>query len=727
MLSPFHLNDWDFKRFAAVCLGVPFTLLILVGLSPLSADVLLTRYVVGTIYCIFIPGALILRVFRIHKLSAIESVSLMMGLSIAFVMFAGFVINLVYPQVGLSAPLSTIPVLVTFTACTLFLLIVCYFRDRDFSNAEHINIRDHISIPLLSLCLVPFLSIFGTYAVSYYNNNSLLLVLLCIIPLIILYVGFFQPSNKLIPIAVFVISIALLYQTSLMTSHLVGWDIQYESYISKVVIENAHWNIAIPATSYNTALSVTMLAPILSLLSGLDLTAVYKVIYPLLYTLVPLGLYEIYRRQTNERIAFFAVVFFVSSYTFFVIMPELAKQSIAEIFVVMFLLLIFNVQISGQKKVALLIISIFSITVSHYGVSYLFGLLLLTVLVGEYVKRIRAGRSASNQSYTPEGNVPALINKNGGSSYSRRKITSAFGLLYLLSVIAWYAFSANTSTFTSTATITQQISENLGQAFNPSVAQGASLLLSQQPSLLHEITWYLTVISEIAIVLGLAVCILKINKKRIDSTYVYFSIGAFGLLVASVALPYLGTAFNTIRIYHFALIFLSVFVVIGWVGITDFMRRAHLNVKPRYVTIWTKCFSIFLVVLFLFNTGMIYEIAHDNPQFPLNTSSNYPLFTDGDVSGATWLANTHQQLAMIGSDDANKQLLSSFGLASYNTVPNNNFLNGYIFFGHFNTEGIIKQSSTETQANDPVTVADINFAQTNLYRVYDNGDAQIYY
>ncbi len=30
-----------------------------------------------------------------------------------------------------------------------------------------------------------------------------------------------------------------------MTPHLVGWDIQYESYISKVVIDNAHWN---PAT-----------------------------------------------------------------------------------------------------------------------------------------------------------------------------------------------------------------------------------------------------------------------------------------------------------------------------------------------------------------------------------------------------------------------------------------------------------------------------------------------
>jgi uncharacterized membrane protein len=562
---------------------------------------------------------------------------------------------------------------------------------------------------------------------NYYNNNWLLLVLLCIIPLIVLYVGFFQPSNRLIPVAVFVISIALLFHVSLLTSHLVGWDVQYESYVSKLVIENAHWDIAIPGDTYNTALSVAMLAPILSLLSGLDLTAVYKVIYPLLYSLVPLGLYEIYRRQTDERIAFFSVVFFMSSYTFFVLMPQLAKQSIGEIFVVMFMLLIFSVQMKEEKKAVLLIISIFAITVSHYGISYLFGLLLLIILVGEYVKRIRVGRSANDQNNTPEKKATALINKDGNSSDSRIKIAYTFGLLYLVFVLAWYLFSTNTSSFASAVTITHQISSNLGQSFNPSVAEGTSLLLSAQPSLLHEITWYLNIISQALVALGLAVCILKINKKRIDSTYLYFSIGAFGLLAAATLLPYLGRSFNTIRLYHFALLVLSVFVVIGWVGIADLMRRAHLNVKPRYLTIWTKCFSVFLVLLLLFNSGIIYEITHDGPtSFSLNASLDYPLFTDGDVSSATWIANTHV-LVPIFTDDHNKQLLMGIG-ASYlispapNPAPKDKLLGSYVFFGHFN-----KGYNKAQNSSDITGVYDYAFLQTNLYRVYDNGDSQIYY
>jgi uncharacterized membrane protein len=726
LLSPFHLNDWEFKRFTAVCLSLLSALLILVALSPWSLYVMLARYLVGIAYCLVIPGALILRVFKIHKLPAIESLSLTVGLSIAFVMFAGFVINLIYPQVGLLAPISTTPVLATFTISTLFLLLVCYFRDREFSDPVRIDIREHVSAPLLALFLVPFLSIFGTYIMNYYNNNWLLFVLLFVVALIILYVSLSKPRNELYPVAVFIISISLLFFTSLISSHLVGWDIQIESYISSVVIQNAHWNPAFPGTLYNSALSLTTFVPILSLLSGLDLTSIYKIIFPLLYSLVPLGLYALYRRQTNEKIAFVSAVFFMSSYVFFVIMPQLAKQEIAEIFVVVFLLLIFNIQIRGGKRALLLIISMFSIVVSHYGTADLFALVLFIALAAQYVGGVRISRSAKNQGYVPEKKIPILAKKNKNGAYLTGKIPYSFILLFLFFLFAWQLFAVNTGSIIAVSGVARSIFENLGELFNPNVVQGASLLQAQQSTLLHEITRYLYIISQVAIVLGLAVYVLKISKKRFDSTYVYMSIAAFGLLVASITLPYFASALNTIRIYHFALLFLSVFFVVGWVGVTDLLHLVRLNVKPSYLRTWKKCLSVFLVVTFLFNSGIIYEIAHDNPEsFSLNTSLVYPIFTDGDVSGAAWIAKTNTISYVGTTDNLSFLALANFGLSYYSAQAASSDLltRTYVFFAHFD-KGNNKLPLTERANN--MSGYNYTFLQNNLYRIYDNGDSQIY-
>ena len=138
--------------------------------------------------------------------------------------------------------------------------------------------------------------------------------LIVIIALVAVLIGFdiFIPK-KLYPLAVFVIAISLLYHSSLISMHLVEWaDGSFEYWISNKTVINSIWD---PTTygACNAMLSLTILAPLYSIISNMSITWVFKIVYSLLFSLVPLGLYRVFQKQTNDKIAFLSCFFFIVS------------------------------------------------------------------------------------------------------------------------------------------------------------------------------------------------------------------------------------------------------------------------------------------------------------------------------------------------------------------------------------------------------------------------------
>ncbi|MBS7635669.1 hypothetical protein KEJ34_09390, partial [Candidatus Bathyarchaeota archaeon] len=86
--------------------------------------------------------------------------------------------------------------------------------------------------------------------------------------------------------AVFVVSIFLLYHTSLISEHIWGWDVQLEYYFSKLVLMNGWWNPSIYG-SINGMPAIVLLAPSYAALCSIDLVWVFKIIYPILFSFVP--------------------------------------------------------------------------------------------------------------------------------------------------------------------------------------------------------------------------------------------------------------------------------------------------------------------------------------------------------------------------------------------------------------------------------------------------------
>ncbi|MGE5465334.1 MAG: hypothetical protein ACM3PB_00370, partial [Betaproteobacteria bacterium] len=191
-----RVNDWKMTEFLAVIFSLQFVLLGLGLLEALGWQVPLARPIVGFLYLTFVPGALLLRILRIHKTTGVETILYMAGLSLAWDMLAGFLINTLYPFIGIDRPITPFYVTISLSFGVVLLAALCYFRDRDYHDAGPVIEIDGKTLPpLLFLVLVPLVSVAGSYMVNAYNNGILIYVSIFAVALIALLCGF----NKFIP------------------------------------------------------------------------------------------------------------------------------------------------------------------------------------------------------------------------------------------------------------------------------------------------------------------------------------------------------------------------------------------------------------------------------------------------------------------------------------------------------------------------------------------------
>src|SRR5690606_26102197 len=114
-----------------------------------------------------------------------------------------------------------------FITVNLFLFSLCiisYLRDKDYSSPEILQLQEILSPLFLVLCLIPFLSIFGTYMLNVYGNNTLQMILLLILAIFPLITLKWIPK-KLYPLVIFVLALSLLLHTTLISPYIWGSDI----------------------------------------------------------------------------------------------------------------------------------------------------------------------------------------------------------------------------------------------------------------------------------------------------------------------------------------------------------------------------------------------------------------------------------------------------------------------------------------------------------------------
>lgn len=714
----FTIHKWGRKEFIAVILSFQLSILGIIGLESLGLSFPILRSLIGFLYLTFIPGIVILRNLKLDNISNVESILYTVGLSLATLMFTGFLMNLIYPVLGITKPLSIWPIIFTISAIVVFLSILSYIRDDGFGEKQYLKIENMKIVCFL--ILIPFLTVIGTCLMNLYNINLLIFILLIIISLLVI-IGLnkrFIPS--LYPLTIFIISISLLYHNSLISMNIWGFDIFQELYIANKVIQNGYW-IANITSDINSMLSIVMIAPIYSLICKLSVEWIYKIIYPFIFSLVPLGIYLIVKRYASSKIAFLSVFYFMAVYMFYCDMLELARQQIAELFFVLLILIIVSSKSDKMKKSLLLVIFGFSLMVSHYGLSYISMYLMLGTAILLYLiyksplKDLRAYNMLKRK----------IIDDNNFKSF----LTLNFTLLIVISGISWYMYTSDSSPFVSVLNLFNQMFGSVSNLVDPTYSQGLSIATSKEPFLTQQITKYLFLISQFLVVIGVTTVLSKKTKFGIE--YRLLSLFSLSILILALILPYLSSALQTSRLYQIMLLILSPFVVLGSLKLIDILSkitRIKINKNTGLYII-----SIFLAIFFLFNSGVVYksvnEIQPSMTLMALDKSFDYPVFSDAETAGAVWLSNFNNNKT-INADRYRILLLAGYNGESVSAIVPHNYKNlipdSLIYLGTFNIKNnqmaVLEYQNSSFGTSDTI---DIKNLWDNEDIIYDNDGARV--
>ena len=99
----------------------------LVAVADLSIilNIPVLRQVFGFVLLTFLPGFLLVQIVRLTK-NPLEKAVFLVGLSVSFLMFVPLLMDLAYPPLGISDPISLFPLTTTLSVVLAGLSLVAY-------------------------------------------------------------------------------------------------------------------------------------------------------------------------------------------------------------------------------------------------------------------------------------------------------------------------------------------------------------------------------------------------------------------------------------------------------------------------------------------------------------------------------------------------------------------------------------------------------------------------
>jgi uncharacterized membrane protein len=696
-------------------------------------DIPIMRQIVVFIYLSFIPGFVLLRILKLKETSVVDVVLFSVGLSIAFLMFVGLVISELYSFLGVSQPLSAMPLEISLSLLTLILFFVGYRQEltesfsswgRSFEDPTDIIVKSAI------LFLPAILGVTGALFVSVPSVSVPILLLMFVAIASLFAISVFSRrlvSPKLYPVVIFAISMALAFQVLFMSRFIVGYDANLEYYVFKSTTSIGYWH-PLPvianagATSdYNSMLSITILPAIYFALMNINGEIVFKTLYPFVFSLVPVVLYRIYEKQIGKTKALLSALFFISSPLVFYAPGTLSlnRQMVAEFFLVLSIFILLNEEIPVGKRRLLFIVFGAALVVSHYSTMYLYLGFVTCVYAVSKIK----------------GKPDKLLN-------------SAVVFLLFIMAFLWYNFTV--SPVISLASSFYNIyAKFLSDLYSP--AARSNPLFATHPILTFTsvINWVLFYGVHFFIVLGILGLLFQSGKMKLDSKYRTISIVSAVILFLCVVIPNLAPALQFARFYAISLLFLAPCFVLGGNTLVDILASLLKRLtrqrfpKNTRIQIVPALLCMVLVGYFLSQSGFINFVTGDPPlgsslDFNRIITSNDQILKsqfyagyipEQNVFSAVWLSEHEGGQSIIYADwDSNINVLRSYGmirmqfeiLLTDSTFPERY---SFVYLSLLNVESGVIASSTGGVFDSSEISSILN--ESNL--IYSNGKGEIWY
>lgn len=737
----------------------------------LDIQFLYLRAIFSFIFLTTVPGLLIMLALRIRGIGFWEYLVYTVGLSIAFLMFGGLAVNWILPWLHITdKPLSLAPLVISFSFMLFVLGILAYIRNKDLSLEIKIPKLNIVSkIFFITPIIFPILSILGAITLNNGGPNYLTMIMLGgIAAYVFLLVIFRNKLNENIyPYAIFMISLSLLLMLSLRSWYISGFDISKEFQVFQITKEKMLWSMLNFNNIYNACLSINILPTVLSTFLHIRDEYIYKLIFQILFAIVPLGTYILFRKLRIKReLAFLAGIFYISNPWFIDPLTTINRQEIAFIFFIMILLIIFEEKLSSSVKSILLILFSLSMVVSHYSTTYIAILIFLLSYILLKFFMLNKGFIANKFRFSES----LIVNTNKVS------ISGIYLLFLILLTFIWYfqiTKSSNNIIYVAQNTtrnienilnkdmkneIINQIF-NLGSndmdtdvynkyysiqsaeykrnkylsLYNPSSYKDfklipkaySSLKIKNKELFLISNSIYKTtlILIELFLIVGTVYILFRNRSKygEIQRLFVSLSLSGQILLVTMVILPYVSIAYNFDRLYMQVMIVLSLIEVIGGIVFFDLIFKKY----KLSVCILTT----FLVLNFLFTYGIIWQITGGKTVSWMNNFGYSYVLTythKSETFSAKWLGRT------------------SGNSLIYTTIPGRNMIWAYGYKDNIITD-IIPAAidkfayvyTTNASLNEKMAIFSyksqyfgydypFNFLNINKNQIYNNGQSVIY-
>ncbi len=686
------------------------------------------RDIIPFLFFTIIPGFLVISILKLDKTEFIIKFVLSVGLSISILLGVGLLLNITYPL--LLKPLALTPLLVTLNIIMVILSFFAYQRNKhDFNTSDIFNIHfrqdNKLLSPVLFPVLFPLLAVLGTYAMNTALNNILILTMLFLIPVYVVAVAYLKDRIHPVtyPVSIFMIGLGLILMHSLTSAHIIGRDVHQEYYCFQFTLTNLHWNINNYYNPYNACLSITILPTIYQVLSNMNPEYVFKLLFGIVGSILPLMVYTVAKKYLNRNIAFLASLLFVFQ-VFFIDIVGAVRQEVAIIFFFLAVMVLFDCfgekkfEESGVKKL-LFLIFVSSMVVSHYATSYVAFTLLVPILLLPFLKNL----------------------------YLKRKLTAVnfeVLLIYFFVIILWFVlyakvqFLAGSEVIQSTVAATASATGAGGGSVAFESSREGTVLsilgigIRNLPNLIAVIV---NDIIFVTIGIGLLTLLVKYRKivkhrtvfiyegiRKLDLKLVFAGFLSLTLLAMFIILPSVSFFYGSDRLFFQLLIFTVPIFIIGVFKIAELLNKV---IKKPDLKIGLVL--IILISLFICNTHLQYELTGIpfSPEYDKTGITRGELYIyDGEIATAKWIGNYRVDDTNIYTDAVGFERLS-MGNVNTNVVGinfNNKTINGYLYMGNAN----VKEHKFYDSIDSQVKVQNYTFFFTNKSRLFDDGYGQIY-
>lgn len=713
--------------------------------------------------------------------SSIERVAYSVMAVILLLMVGGLVLNTLLPLVGVRRPLEPVPiaVLCDILGVSLYLLRRRYPRRVDW-RANFRSLRWQENRSLVAAGLSVLLAVLGANRLNNGAGDQIgLTALACLALTLLLLLRWHERiRDEVIGATLFLMSVALLFMTSLRGWYVTGHDIQTEYHVFRITEAYGHWSMSNFQDAYNACLSITILPTEIVHFTNVAGPYVYKVFFQIIFGLSPVIVYAISRRYWSRLISVLAALFFASFPSFINDMPFLNRQEVGMLFAGVAILAITNTGWRRRERLIVMFGAAVGIDLAHYSTMYIFtGTVLLGWLasLALRVARLRWPASPQQRRNTPPAAKPVLLRIGPVLALSAILVLWQAVITHTAGPVVSDAQAAVSALFHPGGARSNSVQYSVfgGQAENPatilanyrkqaltdsrdhpgvyipasiaaryptplvtpavppptSIGRALSHIGIQATALNTVIRQGAAKGEQLFVFVGL-IAILATRRLRDRVGFEFYNLGAGAVVVLAVltVLPNLSVDYGVLRAFQAALILVGGTLVVGASTVFWFLGD-----------VWRlRATAAVAVAIFLSTTGLIPQLLGGYPaQLNLNNSGQYydVYYTHPqDTAAVSWLTGKPGVLPAGVQAPMPSSSVKKFYFTSLNSVTGKQYISpiypalieksSWVVLDH---SAIDEQHASLFLDGDLITYRyPMKFLEDNKNLVYNNGNDEIY-